>query len=525
MRKRIRCPVEALAIHSQVNNTAASYPALTISELFEQQVVLGGDSCALVCGRQRLTYREVNRLANGLADGLIDHGVRPGHTVGVCLDRSIDLIVALIAITKCGATYLPFDANWPHDVLADILSRTRCRLALTRSDLKSSESLSRADVMTPRWDELPVIEENPEVRHTADGVAYINFTSGTTGVSKGVQISHRSVSNLVLNPRYARLGPGVSVLHMSPTAFDAATFEIWGPLLTGGTCVLYPRRAVSFSELRALLAAGEVNCVFLTTALFNVIEEDAPDILANVESILFGGEAYSARHVGLAYEYYGPDRLTHVYGPTECTTFATYHAIDEKPSPQSPLPIGRPIQNTKVYVVRDDVLCAAGEIGQILLAGPGLSVGYVGEDAMTRSLFVDLDIAGEHERVYMTGDYGYLSPSGEIVFEGRVDDQVKVNGFRIELAKVSLVLGEHPNVRQSYLTVSDESAGEKVVLAFVVPRADSIDSSEIRRYLGSRLPQYMVPGVVYFCDSLPLLATGKVDRKTLVARHRGGGLW
>jgi D-alanine--poly(phosphoribitol) ligase subunit 1 len=520
MAQRISCSAEALSIHRQINQTVAPYPDLTIAELFERQVLSRGNSPAVICGGELLSYRDINSLANGLARRLASLGIKPGHVVGVCLDRSIDLIVTLIAIAKCGAAYLPFDAAWPADATADVLCRSRSTHVVAGKGGSFPKSAGGCRLIEVDRRLLLPEGDNPQVERSATGIAYINFTSGTTGLSKGVQIGHRSIGRLVLNSRYARLGPGASVLHMSTTAFDATTFEIWGPLLTGGTCVLYPSRTVGIPGLRALLGTGDVNCVFLTTALFNVIVEEAPDVLEPVRSVLFGGEAYSARHVALAFTFYGPGRLVHMYGPTECTTFATYYVIDEMPTSTSPLPIGRPIQNTKVYVVRDGVLCGPGEIGQIMLAGPGVSLGYVGDGSATKRSFGDFDIAGDRHRVYITGDYGYLSDSGELIFEGRIDDQVKVNGFRIELPQVSRVMSEHPGVRQSYLTVSDGPAGEKVLIAFAVPRDPTIDSNEIRQYLVSRLPKYMVPVVVHLLESLPLLATGKVDRRALVNVHQ-----
>jgi D-alanine--poly(phosphoribitol) ligase subunit 1 len=504
MLSRIRCSAEALGLHQENNNTATPYQPLTISELFEQQVRLRPDSIAVMHGAEFLTYRDLDGLANGLAYQLRECGVEPRHVVGVSFDRSFELIIALLAVSKCGATYLPFDMAWPQDVVAGVLRRCGSRHVLVRSGSRSSVPATTDTVIEFERATVRPAAGNHRSVASPDDVAYISFTSGTTGLSKGVQISHRSIGRLVLNARYAELGPGASVLHTSPAAFDAATFEIWGPLLTGGTCVLYPGRTVSISGLRSALREGDVNCVFLTTALFNITVEDAPGILDRVE---------------LAYKRYGPGRLVHMYGPTECTTFATYFVINEMPSPISPLPIGGPIQNTRVYVVRDDVLCAAGEIGEILLAGPGLSVGYIGDDAMTQTSFEELEIAGARERIYRTGDYGYLLQSGELVFDGRIDDQVKINGFRIELSEVSRVIAGHPKVTQTYLTVSDGPAGERLMLAFVVASDGEADANEIRQYVAARLPKYMVPAVVYYCESLPLLSTGKVDRRALIRRH------
>lgn len=519
MEERIDCSAETLSIYDEINSTAIPYPELSIAMLFELQVQLRGDATAVCCGSESLSYRQVSALANSLADRLMSSGVRPGDIIGVCVSRSVELILSLLAIAKCGAAYLPFDAAWPDEFTEDVLGRSRATHIVVRDAATFARMAARHVITECNRETLHQVTANPAVSVPAESIAYVNFTSGTTGVSKGVQISHRSVGRLVLNARYARLGPGALVLQMAPTAFDAATFEIWGPLLTGGTCVLYPARTVNIPDLRTLLQAQVVNCIFLTTALFNIIVDEAPEILDRIETILFGGEAYSPRHVELAFRRYGPGRIVHVYGPTECTTFATYYPLTEMPTTDTRLPIGRPIQNTKLYVARDSRLCGTGETGEILLGGPGLSAGYVGDDSASRKAFGSFDIAGHPERLYRTGDHGYLSESRQLVFEGRIDDQVKVSGYRIELADVARVLSDHPGVTQSYLTVSDEPAEEKVLLAFAVPADPAVTVAEVRRYLALRLPKYMIPGKIYLRESLPLLASGKVDRRALVRMH------
>lgn len=509
----------AVAIHDAINSAPVRNSDVTIKELFEERASLSGSSCAAVCGGERLTYRELNELGNGVADKLRQSGVSPGDTVGLCVSRSIDLIIALVGIVKCGAAYLPFSSSWPGEVLLGMFGDAACTCLLVADPAELKDQFPQLDLIGIDRAGLRRIATNPDVNITGDSIAYVNFTSGTTGRPKGVLIRHRSVARLVLDPLYATLGPETTVLHLSPVTFDAATFEIWGPLLNGGVCALYPGSFLNFPEIRRVVQQAGVTCVFLTTALFNAIVEDAVDTLNGVDTILFGGENYSWRHVERAFKAYGPGRLVHMYGPTECTTFSTYYTIYQMPEASSPLPIGRPIQGTTLFVARDDVLCEPGEIGEILLGGPGVSAGYVGPDPTDAGPFAEVDVAGHRELLYLTGDYGYLLDSGDLVFAGRLDDQVKVNGFRIELSEVSRVLDEHPNVKQSYVTVSDGTAGERLLIAFVVPQDGRSDAAEMRRYLGSLLPDYKVPAAIYECDGLPLLATGKVDRKVLLALH------
>ena len=239
-------------------------------------------------------------------------------------------------------------------------------------------------------------------------------------------------------------------------------------------------------------------------------------LLTLFSTILTGGERYSHRHMAAALKRYGPGRVVHVYGPTECTTFATYFPVDRMPDAMTELPIGRPIQNTRLYLVDEKGLCSPSVLGEIMLAGPGLSPGYLGGDETSNAAFVDYEIQGRTERVYRTGDYGYLLDSGEVVFAGRRDDQVKVNGFRIKLAELSHTVAGHPNVKQSYVTVGEGRTGERVVYAFVVPVDGDIPTGELREYIRARLPAYMLPSIFCCSERLPLTASGKVDRQALL---------
>jgi D-alanine--poly(phosphoribitol) ligase subunit 1 len=238
-----------------------------------------------------------------------------------------------------------------------------------------------------------------------------------------------------------------------------------------------------------------------------------------VRTILTGGEAHSLTHVERAVRRYGHGRVVSVYGPTECTTFATYYPVPD-PLPDCPaLPIGLPIQNTRLFLLNDDGLCAPGAPGEVCLAGPGLSPGYLGMPEATREHFVECEIDGVRELLYRTGDRGYFLDDGNVVFQGRLDDQVKINGHRIEIGEVSHHIDRHSGVKQCYVTVVGTDAGEKTLVAFVVPRGPECTPESVRRYLRERLPGYMVPAVIHLRDALPLSATGKVDRGALISAH------
>ncbi|HEY5835346.1 amino acid adenylation domain-containing protein [Streptomyces sp.] len=514
--RRVTGSEAALELHRRINRTSVEYPRDSgVPALFAERARERPGAQAVVQGERALTYREMDRLSNGLALELAANGVTPGATVGVCVARSPELVVALLAVLKCGAAYLPFDAAWPDERLYGLFADGDCRWVV--SDLPLAGRLGDRRLIPVAG--APQSTTGPDVEVSADAIAYINFTSGSTGRPKGVPIRHRGITRLVCGARYVRLGPDSRLLHLAPVTFDAATFELWGALLNGGTCVLYPDPHLRLSKLGRVLREQDVGVLFLTTALFNSVVGENPDALDGVGTVLTGGEVASMRHMAEGVRRYGPGRLVHVYGPTESTTFATFHPVDAIPAGAATLPIGLPIQNTRLYVVDGDRLCEAGRIGEIWLAGDGLAPGYLGRPELTADRFVDRLIGGEPERLYRTGDFGFLRPDGELVFQGRKDDQVKVNGFRIELGEIAHHLELHPAVRSSYVTV--RAPGDRAVWAFAVTDDASLTSKSLRDHLRARLPAYMVPARIHLCEALPLTETGKVDRHALLAAYTG----
>jgi D-alanine--poly(phosphoribitol) ligase subunit 1 len=521
--RELRAGAAALRVHRQINHTATPYPDHnTVQELFERCAKDFPERIAIVCGSESLTYSELNSLSNGFADQIARFGVGSGQCVAVYNERSLEMIVSLLAIIKCGAYYLSLDSSWPSKLLDGILSSFSCRLVLAGKRMPATAQLAAGDrVIRVDVGRIEPIVANPIVTSNAEATAYVTFTSGTTGTPKGVPIQHRSIARLVFAAVYAPVDHTSVLLHMSPVTFDAATFEIWGALLRGGTCVMYPSRWLSFSRLKKVIERSGVTVAFITTALFNAVMDEAPEALDTVATILTGGERYSYRHIAAALGRYGSGRVIHVYGPTECTTFATYYPIHGMPAAQDELPIGKPIQNTRVYVVNGESLCPPNVVGEIMLAGPGLSPGYLTTGQSDITAFLEYQIEDKAERVYRTGDYGYLLDSGDLVFTGRRDDQVKVNGFRIKLAELSQVLESHPNVRQSYVTVSEGAMGERLLSAFVVPLDGLTTTAEFRQYLRVRVPDYMIPSVIRCCERLPLTGSGKVDRQALLRWSQG----
>jgi D-alanine--poly(phosphoribitol) ligase subunit 1 len=506
----------AIAVHRLLNRAPVDYPRdSSVPALFVASARRRPAAPAVVQGDRVLTYHQLERLANGLAMDLVARGVQPGSTVGVCLVRSPELIVALLAILKCGGSYLPFDAGWPDERLRILFTDADCRWVLTDKAPALRSRLEQQRVVPVSEADLPESEVGPAIEVAADAIAYVNFTSGSTGRPKGVPIRHRSIGRLVFQASYARLDESSRLLQLAPVTFDAATFEIWGALLHGGICVLHPAGLLRLSQLGSVLRTHCVTELFLTTALFNAVIDEVPEALASLRTILTGGENPSIRHMVEAVRILGPGRLVHVYGPTESTTFATYCPVDELAPDATTVPIGRPIQNTRLYVIDGDILCAPGHPGEICLAGDGLAPGYLGMPELTDERFVERVIDGAAERLYRTGDYGLPLPDGNIVFQGREDDQVKVRGFRIELGEIAHHLEHHHAVRQSFVTVDPRPEGD-VVLAFVVSDFPCTSDS-LRDHLRARLPEYMLPERIHLCAALPLTETGKVDRNALIA--------
>lgn len=502
----------ARALHHRINQTDAAYPDdSTICAVWDKVVAARVNAPAVTGFDLSISFATLDGLANTLAHQLVAAGTQPGHAVMVSVDRGPAMIVALLAILKAGAAYQPIDKSWPAARGADLASQTGVTVCIADHDLHIAGVTIIAPDLALQTATAPIVVCTP------DSLAYVNFTSGSTGKPKGVPIHHKALLRLVMAPNYMTLGADTRMLHLAPICFDAATLEIWGPLLNGGTCVLYPAEMLRLSRLRKLIAQARINAVFMTTALYNMVMDEDPSVLTSVDCIMTGGEAHSLSHIDAGFQAFGPDKLISVYGPTESTTFATFYPITRmRQLGETALPIGKPIQNTRVYLVADDHLAEKGTIGEVCLAGPGLSHGYIGRPELNAEKFVTMDIDGRVERVYRTGDLGFLDADGDIVFQGRADDQVKVNGNRIELGEVQHHLLALPNVQKAAVMVTEADAGAKEVIAFVIAQNGSLDGAGLRQMMAQDVPAFMVPNRIIAVAEFPLSVTGKVDKKALL---------
>src|SRR6185312_15008024 len=365
-------------------------------------------------------------------------------------------------------------------------------------------------------------EENPQGESEADNLAYVIYTSGSSGQPKGIGIPHQAISRLVLGTDYVQLGAEDRVAQASTVSFDAATFEIWGPLLNGARLVLVDKDvALSPREFERVLREQEISALFLTTALFNRLAQNSGSVFQGLKHLLFGGELVDPRWVRAVLDQGAPERLLHVYGPTESTTFATWELVEKVSEDAETVPIGKALANTTLYVL-DQWLRPAppGVRGEIYVGGDGLARGYVNDALRTAERFVPHPY-GVGERLYRTGDEARYLENGHVEFLGRYDQQVKVRGYRIELGEIEAALVSHPGVREAVINVREESAG---LIGYVVGAegeswlgSERLAGAELRAFLRERLPEYMVPQRWMVLDQLPLIANGKVDRDRLPA--------
>jgi amino acid adenylation domain-containing protein len=493
-----------------------------VAALFEAAAARDPDAVAVESADRTLTYRELNGEANRLARHLRLRGVAPGALVGVSLERSTDFVVTVLAILKAGGAYVPIDPGFPADRQAFVLADTRATALVTRREHGAPDAAVGPPVVWLDADADGIDGESDAdlgIVVSGEDLAYVMYTSGSTGQPKGVMIPHRAIARLVLNTDYVTLTPADVVGHASNVAFDAATFEIWGALLNGARLAILDRDTVlSPRDLGIALRRHGVTILFLTTALFNQVAQEAPGELAGLRTLLVGGEALDPRWVARQLESAAPGRFLNAYGPTETTTFATWHLVQSVAPDAVTLPIGRPIANTEVYILdRHLAPVPIGVAGELCIGGPGLARGYLNQPELTAQKFVPHPFAAEPgARLYRTGDLARWRADGTVDFIGRLDDQVKIRGHRVEPGEVETALGRHAKVRESVVVAEVDRAGSRRLVAYVVAEGPTPPAPrELRAFLRQSLPEWMVPAAFVFLPVLPVTANGKVDRARL----------
>nr|WP_277349884.1 condensation domain-containing protein [Nonomuraea sp. FMUSA5-5] len=459
-----------------------------VHEVFAAQAARTPGRTALICGAERLTYAELDARARERAAGLGDVA---GRLVGVRMERGVELVVALLAVLKAGAGYLVLDPAFPEERLRGMVADAGATAVLSPTGLERLPGAARHD-----------------------GVACVMFTSGSTGRPKGVAAPHRAITATVTGQEYA---PFDAVwLQCSPTSWDAFALELWGPLLSGGTCVLYPGPRPDPLVLARLIPEHGVTAMYLSASLFNVIVDECPGALAGLRHLIVGGEALSPGHVRRALDRHPGLRLRNGYGPVEGMIFLTTHPVT---AVSGPVPIGTPLRGKRVHVLDARLRPVPdGEVGELYAAGDGLALGYLGRPALTAERFVADPYGAPGERMYRTGDLVRRGPGGALEFVGRADEQVKVRGFRIEPAEVEAVLARHPRVARACVLAREDVPGDRRLVAYVVPRPGGPGGvEELRAHAAAVLPEFMVPSAFVELESLPLTGTGKLDRAALPA--------
>jgi amino acid adenylation domain-containing protein len=507
------------------NETGTDYPReQSIPQLFEARAERTPNAVAVVFEGEQLTYRQLNSRANQLAHFLRKRGVGPEVLVGLCVERSPEMIVGLLGILKAGGAYVPLDPTYPKGRLAYMLKDAQVPVLLTQHRLvkRFPEHRTKLVCLDADWEVIVRESEgNPVSEVTAENLAYVTFTSGSTGTPKGVEVPHRGILRLLLGVDYAHLDATETFLQLAPLSFDASTFEVWGALLHGARLVLSPEKIPEPKELGHVIQRQGVTTLWLTTSLFNVVIDEAPEALSGIRQLLIGGEALSVPHVHRALERLSCTQMINGYGPTESTTFTCCYCIpNQLDRSVSSIPIGVPIGNTEVYLLDCSLNpVPIGVPGELHIGGAGLGRGYLNYPDLTAEKFIPNPFGQElGGRLYKTGDLARYLPDGNIEFLGRADDQVKIRGFRIEPGEVEAVLGRHPAVHQSVVLAREDRPGDKRLVAYLVPgQQQAPTSSELRSFLKEKLPDYMLPSAFVFLGALPRTPSGKVNRRALPA--------
>ena len=497
-----------------------------VHRLFEEQVRLRPDAAALQFRGNTMTYRQLDDRAERLAERLRALGVGPEVMVAVCLERSFELIVALLGILKAGGAYVPLDPNYPAERLVFIREDTGARVILTqRGVCDSLGAMGSAQVVY--LDGGPVSEEREAAgSSTAQAgpgtLAYVMYTSGSTGRPKGVMVEHRAIVRLVKNTNFCSFGPEEVFLQLAPISFDASTLEIWGPLLNGGRLVLMPPGTPSLSEIGSTIRQYGVTTMWLTAGLFHLMVDERIEDLRTVRQLLAGGDVLSPFHVRRVLRELPATTLINGYGPTENTTFTCCHVMRPGDTVADSVPIGKPIAHTAVYLLDSDQRpVAVGEIGELYAGGYGVARGYLnGPDGNADKFIADRFGSSPGGKLYRTGDLARQRPDGVFEFLGRTDRQVKIAGHRIEPGEIENQLCGHPSARQAVVVAVAMENGQKQLVAYVVADRDRMPTMpQWRAFLEGSLPQHMCPSLFVRLDTLPLTPNGKVDYRALPPPH------
>ncbi|MFF5207150.1 amino acid adenylation domain-containing protein [Streptosporangium sp. NPDC000396] len=489
----------------------------SIQGRFAEQVSRVPDAVAVSSGDVRLTYRELDERANQLAHRLLGLGVRPEAPVAVLMERSADLVVAILGIIKAGAFYMPLHSAYPLDRMQWIVDQTAAPVLLADEAMRE-RGLPRCGqtVIVDTDRELPASPvSDPGVEIHPRRLAYVIHTSGSTGHPKGVAVTHRDVLGLALDGCWDT-GHHERVLMVAPYAFNVSTYELWVPLLHGGRIVVAPPGDLDVAVLQRLISDNEITGIHLTAGLFRVLADEAPQALAGVREVLTGGDVIAPAAVRRVLQACPDTVVRAMYGATEVTLFSTHSPMTAPYEPGASVPVGGPMDDVRLHILDDRLNPVPdGVVGELYIAGRGLARGYYGRADLTAERFVANPFGAPGERMYRTGDLVRRNGDGLLEFAGRANDQVKIRGFRVELGEIEVVLAKYPGLAHAAVVVRENESGEKRLAAYVVPESGDVDVAALRAHAAESLPEYMVPSAFVVMDALPLTPNGKLDRRAL----------
>ena len=496
------------------NEKEGGFPNKPSHRVFEDIVIGNQHKVALIDQEREMTYEELNQRANQLAHKLIELGVHQEEIVGIMMDRSLEMIIAMLGILKAGGAYLPIDSEYPEERKIFMISDSKVNILLIREGIVTPSeykgNIVCVDSKQPLEEDYPNIEKNID----PDNLCYVIYTSGSTGNPKGVMVEHKGVVRLVINTNYIQFQEDDRILQASSPVFDAATFEIWGSLLNGlGLCIVSKEATLSAKGLKEAIERNKITILWLTSALFNQITDQDASVYAPLRYLLVGGDIVSVKYMNRVKKMHPHIITINGYGPTENTTFSTCHIIDE--FYEKNIPIGKPISHSTAYVVDEgNNLQPIGVPGEICFGGSGVARGYLNREDLTREKFVKSPFNSE-DTVYYSGDLGRWLCDGTIEFLGRIDSQVKIRGYRIEIGEVEACLLQNKDIKEAVVLVKQGSDNEKLLYAYLTSDRE-LTVSELREYLLGKLPAYMVPSHYIQVENMPLNTSGKVDKRALL---------